>query len=878
MSTSLAPKWARHLATGVVRMLSLTVACAAALSLRAGTTLEGGVLTFDTSDGDILYTDPIGADVTKIVKKGAGLAHVETGNHVTNAFSGTIEIQAGTLWAPYLSNLGKMSALDVSAGATLDVSGYPTGSTSLAGGDIGQFRGAVVTIAGDGVDGVGAICLTNGPWSSTGNLGDYMFKNVNLSADAKVNASYRTGFSSGTLNLNGHTLTVAAGTSDWNRQFFFINETINPNGGAGEYGHIKLVSGKMTLEQQPVFNGDANNQLIVDGPTAHLQFNGLNLDHAPPWTLVWKSGKLFGTSYAVNDPYTSGHWGGPITSFNSAPITNAIGGVKQAMTWHGPATNVVVVRTSGLLTLSNATEITKFKHADVSQYAKATRFYGTGQNWTFDGLGITGGYLDFRNPGGTMTINGNTACYWAMGSGYNPCRQTVVQFREGTYSFRKLDFGFRQGAATHDQLLVRDGGDVTFDYIMNGYTAGPDTDEIKPNNAGGTNVITVTGTGSKLTMRSYMYNEHNGKGTVILNVTDGAVYTSPITSNYLSKERGIFQRFFINVDGATMALTGKDGYAKGGKGSTNYWVMAFTVMEHGATFDTSGATGAKYLQGPIVHPRPGRRVKSIPLPTDSAFTNARHYIPSSVIIKGGSGEGASGFLIVNESTTYATNVLLTSSGFGYGPDDQPTATFFTNANRSVTFTSNCVMEDEPSASAYAGIVKTGAKDLVLQAANSYYGPTKVADGKLVFEVADGRPLDSSVTVLDGATVDFSGHAQQMPDLGGCGTVANGAVTVTNALVVAYEDLLAGKSLSLANGLTFAAGAAVNLTGTFTQDELKEALSAEKLAVTATGGITGTPTVWVNGAPNPYRPLVLVPSSDGKRLSLQYANGTIVIFR
>ena len=477
-----------------------------------------------------------------------------------------------------------------------------------------------------------------------------------------------------------------------------------------------------------------------------------------------------------------------------------------------------------------------------------------------------------------MTINGNTACYWAMGSSYNPCRQTVVQFREGTYSFRKLDFGFRQGAATHDQLLVRDGGDVTFDYIMNGYTSGPDTDEIKPNNAGGTNVITVTGTGSKLTMRSYMYNEHNGKGTVILNVTDGAVYTSPISSNYLSKERGIFQRFFINVDGATMALTGKDGYAKGGKGSTNYWVMAFTVMEHGATFDTSGASGAKYLQGPIVHPRPGRRVKSIPLPTDSAFTKARHYIPSSVIIKGGSGEGASGFLIVNENTTYATNVLLTSSGFGYGPDDQPTATFFTNANRSVTFTSNCVMEDEPPASAYAGIVKTGAQDLVLQAANTYYGPTTVAEGRLLFEVANGRPIDSSVNVLEGATVNFYGHAQQIPNLGGCGTVANGAVTVTNALVVAYGDLVAGKSLTLANGLTFAAGAAVNLTGTFTQDELKEALSAEKLAVTATGGITGTPTVRVNGAPNPYRPLILVPSSDGKSLSLQYANGTIVIFR
>ena len=277
-------------------------------------------------------------------------------------------------------------------------------------------------------------------------------------------------------------------------------------------------------------------------------------------------------------------------------------------------------------------------------------------------------------------------------------------------------------------------------------------------------------------------------------------------------------------------------------------------------------------------PRSGRRIKSIPLPNNSKFKSSRIFIPGSVIIRGGSGEGASAFLQVDETTTYPTNILLLSHGFGYGANDQPTAVVRTNGVLVTDLAVNCVMEDEPPASAYAGIVKTGAQDLVLQAANTYYGPTTVAEGRLLFEVANGRPIDSSVNVLEGATVNFYGHAQQIPNLGGCGTVANGAVTVTNALVVAYGDLVAGKSLSLANGLTFAAGAAVNLTGTFTQDELKEALSAEKLAVTATGGITGTPTVRVNGAPNPYRPLVLVPSSDGKRLSLQYANGTIVIFR
>ena len=178
----------------------------------------------------------------------------------------------------------------------------------------------------------------------------------------------------------------------------------------------------------------------------------------------------------------------------------------------------------------------------------------------------------------------------------------------------------------------------------------------------------------------------------------------------------------------------------------------------------------------------------------------------------------------------------------------------------------------------AGIVKTGAKDLVLQAANTYYGPTKVAAGKLVFEVADGRPLDSSVTVLDGATVDFSGHAQQIPNLGGCGTVANGAVTVTNALVAVFDDLAAGKSLTVSGAFTFAPGAAVDLTGTFSEDNAKTAFRSATTVLTAPGGITGTPTLRVNGAANPYGALVLEPSSDGKSLQLRYAAGTMVIFR
>lgn len=847
------------------------------MSASAGTSISEGVLTFDTSDGDILYTDAIGADISKIVKVGAGTAHVETGSFITNAFTGAIEVREGTLWSPYLSNLGKMSTLEVMAGATLDVSGYSTGSTSTSKGDIGQFRSAVVTIAGDGVDGVGAICLTNGPWVSTNNDGDKMFRNVNLSGDAKVNASYRWGMAYGTLNLNGHTLTIAAGNSNWNRQFFLWGETINPNGADGEYGHIKLVSGKMTLKSNAAFNGDENNHFIVDGPTAHLQDDGTGAANAIPWTMEWRGGKLWGASYAASAPYKSGHWKGPVTCVGGAVITNDIGSVGHVMVWSGPVTNVAVCRKSGLLTISNATELTNFKHVEASaHYPKSTRFYGTGQDWTFVSVGITGGFMDFRNPGGTMRILGNTACYWSMGENA-PCRHTVVQFHEGSYTFNKLDFGFRQGVTQNNHLMVRDGGDVNFDYIMNGYTSNPDTCTVG-SGGGGTNVITVTGDGSKLTMRTSMSNQHNGTGTLILNVTDGASYTSPSTYHNISAERGSKQRIFINVDGGTLGVTKNNGYGTSTKGSTNYWPTALTVYENGATIDTSAATGAKYFQGPILCPRPGRRIKSIPLPSDSKFLKTNVYMPGAVVISGGSGEGASGFLQMDENTMYPTNVLLTSHGFGYGADDQPKATLWTNGVLVTSLAVNCEMENEPAVSEYRGIVKTGAKDLVLQAANTYYGLTEVAGGKLVFEVADGRPLDSSVKVAEGATVDFSGYAQQMPDLSGCGQVANGSVTVTNSLVVSFDDLASGRSLSLSGALALGAEASVNLTGTFTKDDLKDVLSSDTLAATADGGISGAARLLVNGAENPYAALAVNTSADGTKLYLRYANGTMVILR
>lgn len=838
-----------------------------------GASVTDNVLTLDTSDGDLTYTDEIAATVTKIVKTGDGKATINRGAGVLNPFVGDIEIRQGTLAAPYLANLGKMKTLTVKGGATFDISGDTNDKT----GDIGYMNQAVVTIAGSGVDGNGAIVRDDGNWVTTNNNGDRLFKNVELSGDAKVSAVWRWGISNGTLNLNGHTLTVVAGSTAWNKQLVVESETINPDGADGTHGHIKLIGGKMMTKVK--MNGSADNHLIVDGKGAMLDMYQMIQSWSSslkiPWTLVWKDGLELCSDddvSSISDLNGINCILGGVTCAAGATLTNNLG-ASTPMNWAGAVTNATIYRKGGLLTI-RPTKLTNFKHSDDSNAGKQTRFYGAnGADWTFTGCGMNGGKLDFRNPGGTMKVLNNTAVYWSM-SGKAATRHTTVHFHEGSYAFNKLDFGFRQGIAQHNQVMVTEGGDVTFDYIMHGYTSDPAA--ATKGGAGGTNTVTVTGAGSKLTMKSYMRNEHSGQGVAILNVTDGATYVSPATYILIGKSRGYGARFYINCDGGTLGVTKNGGYGRSDEPSDDLWPTAVTVYEGGLTVDTSAATGDKTFQGPIVCPKPGRRIKSIPLPTDAAFTGSRLFHPKGVRINAASGEASSAYLQIDEDTLLATNILVTSKGFGYGADETVTATVWDNDDK--TYDVTCVLEDAPDASVYRGFVKRGAKKLVLKGVNTYYGPTKVESGTLQFAVENGRPADSSVEVADGATVDFGGFAQTMPALGGAGAVANGSVTVTEALKVNAADALAGKTLQVADALAFGENAVVEVTGEGVDPESAETqlqFAHAKTVATANAGISGTPTLKIGGksATGGWRLRV-----KNNNLLLDYPRGFFLIVR
>ena len=171
----------------------LAIACCCALGVRAATvTTEGTVLTIDVG-ADEAYTNStaLASPITEVVKTGAGTAVFTA---AAPDFTGTINVNAGTAEFTVRDAYGA-GPINVADGAAMVVSHASAGQTALC------VRGTVI-IDGDGPDGTGALRFTG-----TG-LGDQMFQNVTLSADATWGAT-RCG--AHTIDFGGHVLTWKSG-------------------------------------------------------------------------------------------------------------------------------------------------------------------------------------------------------------------------------------------------------------------------------------------------------------------------------------------------------------------------------------------------------------------------------------------------------------------------------------------------------------------------------------------------------------------------------------------------------------------------------------------------------------------------------------------
>ena len=133
-----------------------------ALDAAAGVTDADGVLTFDTPDGDIAYSQPLGADVRKVVKVGDGTLTLATPSPDFPADS-TVEVLKGTLTLKHADVFGPSLGVAADAIAPIVIKEGATLFLNLPARADGTentypiFANHPITVGGDGVGGAGAI-------------------------------------------------------------------------------------------------------------------------------------------------------------------------------------------------------------------------------------------------------------------------------------------------------------------------------------------------------------------------------------------------------------------------------------------------------------------------------------------------------------------------------------------------------------------------------------------------------------------------------------------------------------------------------------------------------------------------------------------------
>ena len=411
----------------IVRFVAMGVAAGALVVARAET-LSFNVATGETNN----YTTAIGTDVTAITKTGGGRLHLAQGT-TQNAFAGPINIDGGTLGADTPPNFGNPTTVTVANGATFDLSAIADNSSA------GKLANANLVIAGYGVDNAGAFRR------ATGKGQDYLLKNITLSADAMFYNAVRCGASSGTIDLNGHTLEKRGGG-----EFLFNGATVR------NMGRLIVNGGQLTIQGSGSrFEGDESN--VVWGKSGTLcLWTTPGVAYAPKWTLVVSNN----FTLATGSVYPQGNvWNGPVEVASNVTLTTSFWDANANITLAGPIRNSskITKNASGTLVFSGSTTSNYYIDGN-------GRFLFTGDGTGRHEIGqftIANGYgrVDYENAGYVHQFRGN---FWLAGSGNNlntlSVSNTVLDGLAGT-SYLPICMGIDSGY--NGRLIVEAGSVVS---------------------------------------------------------------------------------------------------------------------------------------------------------------------------------------------------------------------------------------------------------------------------------------------------------------------------------------------------------------------------------------------------------------------------------
>ena len=249
-----------------------------------GEMVADGVLTFDTSAGDITHSQPFGADVQKIVKDGDGTLTLTVASPDFPATS-SVEVRKGTLKIQHADALGPSLGVTSALAASITVKEGATLLLNLPARTSGEntyplFANHPIAVGGAGVGGNGAIRFEP---SSSDKVCDGLLGPLTLTSDTTLANTARMGFvpshdaaapdGTAALDLGGHTLTLA-GQSVFLHKITLQNGKVRVNARA----ELKLEAGGNVLDP------DLPGEILLNGGTLGLN----SVPTGDGWGRNWK--------------------------------------------------------------------------------------------------------------------------------------------------------------------------------------------------------------------------------------------------------------------------------------------------------------------------------------------------------------------------------------------------------------------------------------------------------------------------------------------------------------------------------------------------------------------------------------------------------------
>ena len=735
-------------------------------------------LVFDVA-GTETYTTRIDASCEKIVKNGPGTLTLAAADDAE--FAGTVEVNDGMLKIVRIGNLGKPTAIVISPGATLDLSGTET------------VRGAQPWCPSLTMGGTGCAGATGALVRNRGAAWDRMFQNVTLTEDATVDFGVETSFGYGTLALNGHNFTKRGSG---------VFQLMKRGQITGE-GNI-IIEGSTLFENIDMSAGDPLRNAVILRST--LRWWTSRFDKPINWKLRCEAG----ASVVVEDNVAGSFddyrlWRGPIETASGVAFTNDIRNSNSAVTYVGDIALKGALALTGKGALRLESSLVSAESLDMRNgYLQLC--LPSGSTVEFAGTSQAYGFFEGLCSGSTVSFGGEFVTRFA---------DTLTRLRGGRYTYSgEVKVGSKGWRNTWD---VSDGSQVVvcknFDL---GYSITTDS--------GHEGVFSVRGEGTvfKIQNGASFKVSRTAYTKEIFNISSGATFISPRLTVTTPEDMPTAE-FFVNVDGGTIKPTYGYGWLGGSAAKSGYEPTAFTLFEGGMTIDLSecwadnvagGKDGVRThssISAVLACPGEGRRIASISLPEDEAFLAFRYAAIPPIVISGCT--GASAFLDLDPLSRQPKGIVVTSKGWGLMND----ATAKVKSPDGLTeYVCPIVGEEQPQ-SEWKGLTVLGASGtaLMLLEANTYLGPTVAKAGADVrFMVQQGRPLGSGLIVEKGSTIRFNNTDQSerpITFIQGGGTIQGFSSTIAvNEIRVTTAELMAGEFIRVNGGLVLAAGTVVKV--------------------------------------------------------------------